>query len=699
MATRSTANPHRENAVRVLIADDSSLARAIIRQALRGAPGIQVVGLATNGEEAVKLAAELKPDVITMDIHMPKVDGIEATRRIQVVRPTPIVVLTAYGSREMLERATEAGVGAYLTKPTNPSSLQNAITTVVARFSDMMELRRLNDQLQEEITVRKRMEEARARLLRDEREQRVMAETLTEVTLALTSQTRLEMVLGEILNQAQRIVPFRSATIMLLEGSILRNKYWQGYEGDEAVIANMELPLDEFAVNAEVVHSRVPLIISDVRKDPRWIILEATSWIRSVLMVPICLHQRVLGILNLDSAVPDAFTEEDAKRLMPLASAAGIAIENARLMEDLEAEVAARTAEIVAERDKSEAILRSTADAIAVLDEALRVQYVNPAFEQLTGYTYKESAGQVIHTLLKSTLSQQSMQEMRAAYEAAVEWRGEPVVQRKDGRMYEAAMTIAPIRDGGGALLGHVVSHQDISRFKALDRARSQFITSISHELRTPLTVLDLSVRKLQRQAPPDSDQRSLSAMAIQISQLIRFTEDILEMAALDSGKSIRTWDSIQLVALVLDTVRRFHRFAATQGVTVTARPIPVDLPEVKGDPKRVAQMLAELVENAITFTPSGGQVTTEVKVVEDEARTWVTISVQDTGPGVLPEEREKVFDRFFRGHLAESGNILGTGLGLSIAQEIARSHGGKITLESVVGKGSNFTIWLPKFG
>lgn len=681
--------------IRVLVVEDDPLVSEMLLGILE-ALHYMVIDIAADGKQAVEMAERLQPDVILMDIGLSELDGIEATRRIQQVRPTPVVVLTAYDTREMLERATEAGVGAYLTKPTNPSSLQNAITTVVARFDDMMELRRLNDQLQEEIAVRKRVEEERTRLLDAEREQRILAETLTEVTLALTSQTQLEQVLDEILDQAQRIVAFRSATIMLLEGDVLRNKRWRGYEGDEAVIASMELPLNGFPVNAEVVRSREPLIIPDVRKEPRWITFEATAWMKSVLLVPICLHRRALGMITLDSDVPDAFTEEDAKRLMPLASAAGIAIENVRLMEGLEAEVAARTAEIVAERDKSEAILHSTADAIAVLDEALHVQYVNPAFEHLTGYTYEESVGQVIHTLLKSTLSQQSMQEMRLAYEASSEWQGEPVLQRKDGRTYEAAMTIAPIRTADGTLLGHVVSHQDISRFKALERARTQFITSISHELRTPLTVLDLSVRKLQRQAPPDFDQSPLAAMAVQINQLIRVTEDILEMAALDSGKGVRMWNSIQLVTLVLDTVRRFQGLATQHGIALTAQPIPADLPEVKGDPKRIAQMLAELVENAITFTPSGGQITTEVAVVEDEARTWVTISVQDTGPGVLPEERDKVFDRFFRGHLAESGHVLGTGLGLSIAQEIARSHGGKITVDSEVGAGSTFTIWLP---
>lgn len=458
----------------------------------------------------------------------------------------------------------------------------------------------------------------------------------------------------------------------------------------------MVLPLDEFTLNAEVVRTRTPLIISDVHREPRWITIEASSWIRSVVMVPICLHERVLGVINLDSSEVSAFTEKDATRLMPLANAAAIAIANARLMENLEVEVAARTVEIAAERDKTQAILRSAGDAIAVLDTDLMIQYVNPAFEQLTGYQAEACLGKIIHPVVAGQLSEQGILGMRTAYATATEWRGEIVLHRQDGRAYDAAMTVAPIRDADGAVWGHVVSHQDISRFKALERARNQFITSISHELRTPLTVLDLSVRKMQQQIKSGAEHTALDAMNAQIGQLIRFTEDILEMVALDSGQGVRVWEPIHVVPLILDTTLRYHDVAAGAGIALTSSPIPPDLPAVRGDPKRVAQMLAEIVENAVTFTPSGGRITIEVRVEDKDERVGVAISVTDSGPGILLEELDKVFDRFFRGHLAESGHILGTGLGLSLAHEIARAHGGTIAVESTMGEGATFTIWLP---
>jgi signal transduction histidine kinase len=138
---------------------------------------------------------------------------------------------------------------------------------------------------------------------------------------------------------------------------------------------------------------------------------------------------------------------------------------------------------------------------------------------------------------------------------------------------------------------------------------------------------------------------------------------------------------------------------AERAGLTVEIVPFPSSLPPVNGDEPRLVQALGELLENAVTFTPLGGQVTVEVKAAEAEGRAGVAIAVQDTGPGISPEEQGRVFDRFFRGRLADSGHIPGTGLGLSIAQEIVRAHGGQVTVESELGAGSTFTIWIPAAG
>jgi PAS domain S-box-containing protein len=222
-----------------------------------------------------------------------------------------------------------------------------------------------------EITERKHAEAERERLLAAEREQRLLAETLGEVTLALTSLTSRNAVLDEILRQTQRLTPFTAANIALVEGEALRISRWQGYEamGNENFIAGLVQPLADFPLEDAVLRSRLPLVIPDTQNEPRWIRLQETAWIRSTLRIPICLYDQVLGLLRLDSDRPGNFSDHDVQSLQPLANAAAIALDNARLFEatktseakyqalseELEQRVIQRTAQLEAANRELEA--------------------------------------------------------------------------------------------------------------------------------------------------------------------------------------------------------------------------------------------------------------------------------------------------------------------------------------------------------
>ena len=158
-------------------------------------------------------------------------------------------------------------------------------------------------------------------------------QTFTEVMLTLTSKLSLPDVLDEILLQAHRLVPYYTASIMLLEKDTLRIARWKGYDifGSEEMVSRLEQPLAEFPMDNEVIQSGEPVVIFDTQQDARWVVLKETTWIRSTLMLPLRLRDHIAGILRLDGSKPGEFTIKDAHRLKPLASAAAIALENARL--------------------------------------------------------------------------------------------------------------------------------------------------------------------------------------------------------------------------------------------------------------------------------------------------------------------------------------------------------------------------------
>jgi len=195
-----------------------------------------------------------------------------------------------------------------------------------------------------DITERKRAEKKRKSLLKKEREQYLKAETLAKAALILTSKLSLSDVLEEVIRQVKRLVPYSACNIALIKKRRLCNVHSQGYDkyGSEKFVNNFNYLVDKLSPEKEVIKSAKSLLISDTHQDPRWIIFKETSWIRSRLSMPVCLGNKVVGLLNLDDDTPGEFVKDDIKKLQPLVNAAAIALENARLFEEVRKEITER---------------------------------------------------------------------------------------------------------------------------------------------------------------------------------------------------------------------------------------------------------------------------------------------------------------------------------------------------------------------
>jgi PAS domain S-box-containing protein len=329
-----------------------------------------------------------------------------------------------------------------------------------------------------------------------------------------------------------------------------------------------------------------------------------------------------------------------------------------------------------------------------MFDRHLAIQYVNPAFTQRTGYQPDEVFGQEILMLLGGVTAEQNRQSLLGPLSQGEPWQGEITVHRKDGRLYDALLTVAPIRDAAGVLTGFVSSHEDISRLKDLDRARSRFITTVSHQLRTPVTNMKLYAHLLRSGGREEKTEQYLQVLDEQADRLSHLIQDILEMTNLD-GQTIGSWNPVSVPSLIEHVMNRFRSVAEQAGVRLQAEPIPPTLPPINGDHIRLNHALAEVVENAVAYTPTGGQVTVKVGWSQAGGDDWITVMIRDTGPGISSDEQSRIFDRFYRGKVVESGQLPGTGLGLSMVHRIMEAHGGRITVDSELGQGSTFTLWL----
>lgn len=269
-------------------------------------------------------------------------------------------------------------------------------------------------------------------------------------------------------------------------------------------------------------------------------------------------------------------------------------------------------------------------------------------------------------------------------------------------RVTVAAQKIARARDLGRRIqvpetmdeVGRLAMtfNEMLARIEDLFRAQQRFVADVSHELRSPLTAVRGNLDLMKRGAAEDPMERvaMIDAMDSETARMSRMVSDLLLLARQDSGAPIAR-QPVELDTLLLEVYRQAHVTARGVNLVLGAE----DQAIIVGDRDRLKQVLLNLVDNAIKYTPQGGKVT--LSLAKDEA--WVKIAVQDTGIGIASENIPNLFDRFYRVDKARSRDAGGTGLGLAIAKSVVEAHNGKITVDSQMGKGSTFTVWLPLSG
>lgn len=228
-----------------------------------------------------------------------------------------------------------------------------------------------------------------------------------------------------------------------------------------------------------------------------------------------------------------------------------------------------------------------------------------------------------------------------------------------------------------------------LGRLDDLFRAQQHLVADVSHELRTPLTTIQGNLDLLRRGAldDPEARREAIRAIEAEIGAMSRLVADLLLLAQADAGVKLE-FRPVELDTLLLDVYRQAQTLA--QGVKVKLG--EEDQALVMGDPDRLRQLLLNLVDNALKYTPAGGEVTLSLQ----REPGWVCIAVSDTGIGIPPEDLPHIFERFYRSDKARTRGKGGTGLGLAIAKWIAEAHNGRITVESAPNRGSTFTVWLP---
>jgi PAS domain S-box-containing protein len=395
--------------------------------------------------------------------------------------------------------------------------------------------------------------------------------------------------------------------------------------------------------------------------------------IKALAAFPVRRQTQPVGVMWLGYAGPHAFAESDVNVLATIAGQAAVLIENARLYEESEGG-----------RQQLAAVLASTNDAVVVTDPANRVLLCNPAAEQAFELTSGSAMGQLVTHLWSEPAVARLFPD-----DGITDTRTEEILLGDGRTLYGSASAII---NSDGEMLGRVAVMRDITHLKELDAMKSEFVATVSHDLRAPLTYMRGYATMLPMVGPLSPKQQDYTEKVMAgIEQMTELIDDLLDLGRIDAGVGL-VREPCSLADIARGVVETLKPQALSRGLLLRTGKLSERV--IAGDQGLLRHATANLVENAIKYTPSDGTVTVSV----EEQDSALVISVKDTGIGIAPADQARLFERFYRVKRRETVDIKGSGLGLAIVKSIAQWHRGRVWVESQIGEGATFYILIPFF-
>jgi PAS domain S-box-containing protein len=487
------------------------------------------------------------------------------------------------------------------------------------------------------------------------------------------------------------------------DDELIRCEYaWvDGERLDPAIFPPLPLNREGGGMQSRVITTGESLLVNDVReqvKDPtgvyydvdregtlRKVPEEGPPGVRAAMMLPVKHEGRVVGVVQLMTDRQE-YTNEQLELAEGLVGLMGASARNARLYQEAQSEAAARArAEATAaEREHAARVLEAVGDGVFLLDDDGVVRLWNREAELVTGRRRDDALGRPVGELFDrwETIAQEiPVAEGRTP--------ARPVTVPVDSAGRELWLSFVAVRSPAGV----VYAFRDLSSERRLDEVQSDFIATVSHELRTPMTAVLGAAKTLLRDdinLAPERRRQLLQMIGDQGTRLAQITEEILLASRLDRGElrlETARLDLGELVHTTVETMR--HRLPSSISLTTE---LESNGAAAVGDRDRVEQVLVNLLDNAIKYSPDGGAVVVSTARVPEAVR----VTVQDQGIGIPHTEQSAIFEKFYRAdpHLKEVPS--GTGLGLYISRELVQRMGGRIGVRSQLGAGSTFFFELP---
>ena len=516
------------------------------------------------------------------------------------------------------------------------------------------------------------------------------------LTIAETATQSLdtEKILNDTLDKSLEILSFDAGYIRILAPGTnqLAVRAARGLVSPEYLSSIVSIEPQRRNAARIIFETREPYASPDIRRDPIFKnrTMERAGLI-SAIWIPVVSKSRVLGVMVVGSQRLHKFSQREVKLLKAFGSQLGMALENTLLYD-----------EVTRGKAYIENLVENAADLIITADANDHILTWNRGAEVLLGYSKEEVIGKHLSILVPPERIHE-LEEIRRKVELSGALRDIEIrSKRKDGVLIDLSLSVSPIRDAEGKIVCFLRVAKDISekkrverRLKELDKMKSDFVSNVSHELRTPLTSIKGSVDNMLdglTGALNEKQIRYLARIKSNTDRLTRLINDLLDLSRIESGRVEIRPTTLLLTSLAEEVAEQLKPLAAEKLIRIE---LPSSDHQVSAwaDRDKVTQVLMNLIGNAVKFTPLAGRVT---MALEENGDDYVQISVADTGPGISPEERNKLFSKFYQIATIDKQKPTGSGLGLAISKALVEMQGGKIWVESEIGVGTTFYFTLP---
>jgi two-component system NtrC family sensor kinase len=628
-----------------LLLNDPDTSRLLETAILKPA-GFDITHIA-EGQIAMRLIGAQPPDLVILGEQLSDGDGLAFGSQLLEQYPfISVVLLPTKHSEELALKAIRLGFIDYLVPPVRANELLDTVRHAVKRKQHWgewlkLEAQRNTQQLQLRVDS---------------------LEAIQRIGRSVTALLDLDHVLEAVVDSAVNLTGAEEGSLLLLDEQTGELYMRASRNFQEDFVRTFRLPIMD-TLPGQVLRTGKPLLVDE--RTPQKI--KTSYLVHTLIYVPLQVHGRVIGVLGVDNRKSGQhFSDQHTTLLSALADYAAIAIENARLYSSTDIE-----------RRKMETILTQVEDGVIVVDHDSRIVLVNHTVRS----AFKLGEDNLTGKLVRDVIHHTELQDLLGDDHRTQPSRSE--ITLEDGRVFNAQLT--PIPE-----VGLVVTMQDITHLKELDRIKSDFVSTVSHDLRSPLTAILGYVELIDRAGPVNDQQREfIRRVKFSVSNITALINDLLDLGRIEAG-----FDALKEIVPISTIIRHSVdslRSRSEEKSQELRLELPDDLPTVLGNPVRLRQMVGNLVGNAIKYTPSNGCIAIGAHAEGGQ----VILQVNDNGAGIPPADQPYIFDKFYRASNVPS-EVPGTGLGLAIVKSIVENHQGRIWVDSTVGVGTTFTIVLP---